>query len=273
MRVKVCAVQMSPSADKDESVKKAMDFLSMASKSKADIVCFPELFTDRWFPQEIEAGKIDENLKLAESAAGPTLSLLKEQAKNLGMVIIAPFFEKKDGNYYNSTAVIDEKGDILGVYRKIHLPSVDYYHEKSYFSNGKEIPVFKTSFGTIGVQMCWDNFYPEVSRILALKGAEIIFAPTASAFNTNNKWFLSISANAFVNGVYVVRVNRVGRDNALDFYGKSFCVSPEGNILDDFAGLNECAIIYNIDTKAVKEARENWPFIENRFKEAYTDIV
>ena len=273
MRVKICAVQMSSSADKNTSIKKAIDLLSMASKSKANIVCFPELFATNWFPEDKEADKIDENFKLAEDISGTTLELLKKQAKNFDMVIISPFFEKRGDHYYNSTAVISEKGEVLGVYSKIHIPNVEYYYEKSYFSNGKDIPVFNTKFGTIGVQMCWDNFYPEVSRILAVKGAEIIFAPTASAFNTNNKWFLSISANAFVNGVYILRVNRVGRDKALDFYGKSFCVSPDGTILDDFAGLNECAIIYNIETKEVEKARKNWPFIKNRFKEAYKDIV
>lgn len=270
MRVKVCAVQMSSSADKNASVEKAMDFLSMASKNRADIVCFPELFALNWFPQD---NGPDKNLKLAEDIDGPTLALLKEQAKKFGMVIVAPFFEKSGKHYYNSTAVIDEEGGLLGVYRKIHLPNVEYYYEKSYFSNGTDIPVFKTKFGTIGIQMCWDNFYPEVSRILAVKGAEIIFAPTASAFNTNGKWFLSISANAFVNGVYIIRVNRVGKNNSLNFYGKSFCVAPDGAIMDDFAGLNECAIIYNIDTKEIEKARKNWPFIENRSKEAYKDII
>ncbi len=273
MRVKVCAVQMSSSADKKASIEKAIDFLSMASKNKANIVCFPELFAVNWFPQHGEADEVSENRKLAENISGQTLTLLKEQAKKFGMVIIAPFFEKSGKHYYNSTAIINEEGNILGIYRKIHLPSVEYYYEKSYFSNGKDIPVFKTKFGTIGIQMCWDNFYPEVSRILAVKGAEIIFAPTASAFNTNGKWFLSISANAFVNGVYIVRVNRVGKNSSLDFYGKSFCVSPDGTIMDDFAGLNECAIIYNVETKEIKEARKNWPFIENRFKEAYKDII
>ena len=264
---------MSSSADKNISVKKAIDFLSMASKNKADIVCFPELFTTNWFPQDREIDNVGKNLALAENVSGTTLELLREQAKNFKMIIIAPFFEKSGDLYYNSTAVISEKGEILGVYRKIHLPDVEYYYEKSYFSNGENIPVFSTKFGIIGVQMCWDNFYPEVSRVLAVKGAEIIFAPTASAFNTNSKWFLSISANAFVNGVYILRVNKVGRDKALDFYGKSFCVSPDGTILDDFAGLNESIIIYNIETKEVEKARRNWPFINNRFKEAYKDIM
>ena len=273
MRVKVCAVQMSPSKDIDSSIVKAMDFLSMAAKNKANVVCFPELFLMSWFLQDKSPEKIRENIKAAESLDGKTVSLFREQAKKFNTVIIVPFFERHEDNYYNSSAVISEEGGIIGVYRKVHLPELEYYHEKSYFSGGNEFPVFKTSFGNIGIQMGWDNFYPESSRILSLKGAEIIFAPTASAFSTNGKWFLSISANAFLNGVYILRVNRVGRDKLLDFYGKSFCVAPGGNIIDDFAGINECALIYNIDTKEVERARENWPFIENRSRDAYKDII
>ncbi len=273
MRVKVCAVQMLPSKNKDLSIKKAIDFLLMAHKNNVNIICFPELFLLSWFLQDSDKDKIKKNLESAEDFNGRTISIFKEQAMKFNMVIIVPFFEKSGNYYYNSSAVISEKGVLLGIYRKVHIPNVEYYFEKSYFSNGNNFPVFKTSFGTIGIQMCWDNFYPESSRILSLKGAEIIFAPTASAFNTNGKWFLAISANAFLNGVYVLRVNRVGRDKSLDFYGKSFCIAPDGNIMNDFAGINECALIYNIDTKEIESARRIWPFIENRSKDAYKDII
>ena len=273
MRIKVCAVQMSPSIDTGSSLVKAADFLSMAAKNKANIVCFPELFLMNWFLQDKSPEKILENINAAEDLEGKTVGFFREQAKKFNLVIIVPFFEKFGNNFYNSSVVINEDGEIAGVYRKVHLPDVEYYYEKSFFSSGNEFPVFETTFGNIGIQMCWDNFYPESSRILALKGAEIILAPTASAFNTNGKWFLSISANAFLNGVYILRVNRVGRDKPLDFYGKSFCVAPDGNMIDDFAGINECILVYNIDTKEVKRARENWPFIENRSKNAYKDII
>ncbi len=273
MRIKVCAVQMSPSIDTGSSLVKAADFLSMAAKNKANIVCFPELFLMNWFLQDKSPEKILENINAAEDLEGKTVGFFREQAKKFNLVIVVPFFEKFGNNFYNSSVVINEDGEIAGVYRKVHLPDVEYYYEKSFFSSGNEFPVFETTFGNIGIQMCWDNFYPESSRILALKGAEIILAPTASAFNTNGKWFLSISANAFLNGVYILRVNRVGRDKPLDFYGKSFCVAPDGNMIDDFAGINECILVYNIDTKEVKRARENWPFIENRSKNAYKDII
>jgi N-carbamoylputrescine amidase len=269
MRIKVCAIQMSPSPDIDKSIDKALSFLSMAAKNGANIVCFPELFLNTWFVQSKENGKVEENCKLAEQLDGKTINIMREYAARYRMVIIVPFFETHNGLYFNSAAVIDGSGEILGVYRKIHLPEIPNYYEKSYFSNGTEIPVFKTEFATIGIQMCWDNFYPEISRSLALKGANIIFAPTASAFNTNSKWFLSISANAFVNGVYMVRVNRVGKDGGLDFYGKSFYSAPDGSLVDDFAGLNECVLIYNIDTYEIEKARKVWPFLENRIGGIY----
>ena len=269
MRIKVCAIQMLPSPDIDKSIDKALSFLSMAAKNGANIVCFPELFLNTWFVQSKENGKAEENYKLAEPFDGKTINIMQEYASKYNMVIIVPFFEIYNGLYFNSTAVIDGSGEILGVYRKIYLPEIPNYYEKSYFSNGTEIPVFKTEFATIGIQMCWDNFYPEISRSLALKGANIIFAPTASAFNTNSKWFLSISANAFVNGVYIVRVNRVGKDGGLDFYGKSFCSAPDGSLVDDFAGLNECVLIYNIDTYEIERARKVWPFLENRIGGIY----
>lgn len=274
MRIKVCAVQMAPIRNNvAASAAKALDFLSMAAKNNANIVCFPELFLQSWFLHEDEKSLVAENLKNATEIEGEIIGLLRKQAKKFNMVIVAPFLEVKGGDYFNSSAVISEKGDILGVYRKAHLPDVPYYREKTYFSSGNEFPVFDTSFGKLGIQMCWDNFYPEASRILALKGAEVVLAPTASAFNTNDKWFLSISASAFLNGFYLLRVNRVGNDGPLDFYGKSFCVSPEGKLIDDFAGINECAIIYNIDTREVKNAREDWPFMDNRNKGSYGDIV
>lgn len=274
MRVKVCAVQMAPvKKNMAASAAKALEFLSMAEKNNANIVCFPELFLQNWFLHEDNKDLVSENLKNASDIEGEFISLLKKQAKKLNMVIIAPFLEVKEGVYFNSSAVIGEKGDILGVYRKVHLPDVPYYREKTYFSSGSEFPVFETSFGKIGIQMCWDNFYPEASRILALKGAQIILAPTASAFNTNDKWFLSISASAFLNGFYILRVNRVGNDGPLDFYGKSFCVSPEGQLIDDFTGFNECVIIYNIDLREAENARKSWPFIDNRNKSSYGDII
>lgn len=278
MKLKICAIQMSSSFDRDRTIQKSVDFLSMAAKGGVNIVCFPELFHTGWFPQfnfngGVKEKKANEYFGLAEDLNGKTIKLMQEQAKKHGMVIIAPFFEKSGSSYYNSTAVISEKGEIIGVYRKIHLPDIEYYYEKSYFSPGGEIPVFETTFGTIGIQMCWDNFYPEVSRILALKGAEIIFAPTASSFSTNNKWFLSISANAFLNGVYVLRVNRVGRDGELSFYGKSFCVAPDGSVLDKDAKINECIITYNIHTAEVDRERENWPFLKNRIESAYKGII
>jgi N-carbamoylputrescine amidase len=200
---------------------------------------------------------------------------MQKLAKENGIVLVCPIFEKEGENaFYNSAVVIDAGGEILGSYRKIHVPQIPLWEEKYYFSPGNfGFPVFKTKFGVIGVQICWDNFFPEGSRILALRGAQIIFSPTAAAFASQKRWETVISSNAISNGVYFFRVNRVGSEEKQDFYGRSFCISPEGELLDEPTGMKEGIALIDIDLRSIDKVRKEWPFFKDRRPEVYKEIV
>ncbi len=214
------------------------------------------------------------HFSLAEEMEGPTIREMQKLAQRGEVVLICPIFEREGENYYNSAVVIDAGGKILGVYRKIHIPQIPLWEEKYYFSSGNlGFPVFQTKFATLGIQICWDNFFPEGSRILTLKGAQIIFSPTAAAFASQEKWRTVIAGNAMVNGVYILRVNRVGSEEKQDFYGRSFCVSPEGELLDRPTGMKEGILLVEIDLKTIDRIRKEWPFLKDRRPEAYREIL
>ena len=211
---------------------------------------------------------------LAEKMDGLTIGTMRRLAKEHGVVLICPIFEIEDESFYNSAIVIDADGDILGSYRKIHVPQIPLWEERYYFSSGNHgFPVFKTKFAPIGVQICWDNFFPEGSRILALKGAKILFSPTSAAFASQRKWETVISSNAIANGVYIFRVNRVGSEEKQDFYGRSFCVSPEGELLDKPTGMKDSIALIEIDLKNIDQARKEWPFFKDRRPDSYKEIL
>jgi N-carbamoylputrescine amidase len=166
--------------------------------------------------------------------------------------------------------VFDTDGSRAGVYQKTHIPDIPGWREKFYFSPGESgFPVFDTACGRIGVQLCWDNFFPEGSRALALAGAEIILAPTAAAYASQERWFHVISANAFVNNVFVFRVNRVGHDHGLDFYGHSFCVNPYGELIADPVGMQESIVLADADLSMVEKVREESGLFRDRRASLY----
>jgi len=211
---------------------------------------------------------------LAEKTDGLTIGTMRKLAKEYGVVLICPIFEIEEDSFYNSAIVIDADGEILGSYRKIHVPQIPLWEEKYYFSSGDHgFPVFKTKFAPIGVQICWDNFFPEGSRILALKGAKILFSPTAAAFASQRRWETVISSNAIANGVYIFRVNRVGSEEKQDFYGRSFCISPEGELLDKPTGMKDSIALIEIDLKSIDKTRKEWPFFKDRRPDSYKEIL
>jgi N-carbamoylputrescine amidase len=266
----LAGIQVSCSEEKAQNIEKAVRFAKIAIEKGAHIICFQELFTTHWFPKEMNK----RYFSLAEKADGLTIETMQKLAKEYGVVLICPIFERDEDSFYNSAVVIDADGEILGSYRKVHVPQIPLWEEKYYFSSGNHgFPVFKTKFAPIGIQICWDNFFPEGSRILALKGAKILFSPTAAAFASQRKWETVISSNAIANGVYIFRVNRVGSEEKQDFYGRSFCISPEGEFLDKPTGMKDSIVLIEIDLKNIDKTRKEWPFFKDRRPDNYKEIL
>ncbi|MBK6993356.1 MAG: carbon-nitrogen hydrolase [Chitinophagaceae bacterium] len=282
-KVKVGLVQMSCTNNKEENLAKAIEGVKKAAADGAQIVCLQELFTSLYFCDVEDY----ENFKLAEPIPGPSTESLQTVAKELGVVIIASLFEKRaQGLYHNTTAVIDADGSYLGKYRKIHIPDDPAYYEKFYFTPGDlGYKVFKTKFATIGVLICWDQWYPEASRITALMGAEILFYPTAigwataqdEATNTEQygAWQTIQRSHSVANGVHVVSVNRVGleQDGAMKFWGGSFVSNPFGTILYKASHEDEEVKVLEIDLAKTDQYRTHWPFMRDRRIDSYQPIT
>jgi len=281
--VKVGLIQMSCTADVAANKQKAVEKIKEAAKGGANIICLQELYTSLYFC-DVEAY---ENFKLAEPIPGKTTDELSVLAKSLGVVIIASLFEKRaEGLYHNTTAVLDADGTYLGKYRKMHIPDDPAYYEKFYFTPGDlGYKVFKTKFATIGVLICWDQWYPEAARITSLMGAEMLFYPTAigwataqdEATNTEqyNAWQTIQRSHAVANGVPVISVNRVGleQDGLMKFWGGSFVSNPFGSLLYKASHDQEEVAVIDIDTEKSDSYRTHWPFLRDRRIDSYSPIV
>ena len=281
--VKVGLVQMSCTADKKSNTEKAIIKIKEAAQQGAQIVCLQELFTSLYFC-DVESY---DNFKLAESIPGQTTDQLSAVAKELGVVIIASLFEKRaEGLYHNTTAVLDADGSYLGKYRKMHIPDDPSYYEKFYFTPGDlGYKVFKTKFATIGVLICWDQWYPEAARITSLMGAEMLFYPTAIGWATSqdeatnteqyNAWQTIQRGHAVANGVPVISVNRVGmeQDGAMQFWGGSFVSNPFGTLLYKASHDQEEIAVVDIDTEKSDSYRTHWPFLRDRRIDSYDPIT
>ena len=280
---KVGLVQMSCSSDVESNLLKAEAGIKDAASKGAQIVCLQELFTSLYFCDVEDY----ENFKLAEPIPGKSTDRMTSLAKNLGVVIIASLFEKRaQGIYHNTTAVIDADGSYLGIYRKMHIPDDPAYFEKFYFTPGDlGYKVFKTKFATIGILICWDQWYPEAARLTALAGAEILFYPTAIGWATSqgeetnteqyNAWQTIQRSHAIANGVHVVSVNRVGLEQhgAMKFWGGSFVSNPFGTLLAKASHDNEEVIVVDVDLEKTDQYRTHWPFMRDRRIDSYDDIV
>jgi N-carbamoylputrescine amidase len=281
--VQVGLVQMTCTASKEENLRKAIEKTREAAAKGAQIVCLQELFTSLYFCDEENY----DNFSLAETIPGPSTDSLGALAKELGVVIIASLFEKRaQGLYHNTTAVLDADGAYLGKYRKMHIPDDPAYYEKFYFTPGDlGYKIFKTKFATLGVLICWDQWYPEAARITALMGAEILFYPTAIGWATSqneatnteqyNAWQTIQRSHSVANGVHVVSVNRVGfeQDGAMKFWGGSFVSNPFGSILYQASHDQEEVHVQAIDLKKTDEYRTHWPFFRDRRIDSYQPIT
>lgn len=270
-RITTAGIQLAPSPEKDKNLLTATGLIEIAASEGAKIIALPQLFNTAWFPAAIDKA----NLSLAESEDGPAITSLREAALKTKSVLVAPIFEKAGKSFFNTAFVIGPKGEIIGRYRKVHVPQIPLWEERSYFEPGDlGFPVFKTPFAVIGVQLCWDVFFPEGFRVLALNGAEVIFAPTASAFrHSHMKWERAIAAAAHANGVFISRVNRVGKDTGLEFYGRSFSVGPDGEFLNEPSGASVGVVLSEMDLAEIQSTRREWVFLKDRRPELYKDIT
>lgn len=282
-KIQVGLVQTTCVADKQQNLDKAIEKIKEAAAKGAQIVCLQELFTSLYFCDVEDY----DNFALAESIPGPSTDALSEVAKEHNVVVIASLFEKRaQGLYHNTTAVIDADGTYLGKYRKMHIPDDPAFYEKFYFTPGDlGYKVFKTKYATLGVLICWDQWYPEASRITALMGAEVLFYPTAIGWATSqdaetnveqyNAWQTIQKSHAVANGVHVVSVNRVGyeQDGAMKFWGGSFVANPFGSVMYQASHEEEEIVVLEIDTDKSDAYRTHWPFLRDRRIDSYQPIT
>src|ERR1700720_1975363 len=284
-QTRVALIQMKCSAEPEENFSRALDFIRDAREQGGQVVCLPELFRSQYFCQSEDHG----NFKLAEEVPGGSTIALGELARELGIVIIASLFEKRSaGVYHNTAAIIDGDGKFLGKYRKMHIPDDPLYHEKFYFTPGDlGFQAWETAHGKIGVCVCWDQWYPEAARLTALRGAEIIFYPTAIGWHPSEKkefgkaqhsaWETIQRSHAIANGCYVAAANRVGHEApaggaGIEFWGQSFVADPGGEIVAKGSVDREEIVLAKIDWRLVDRHRTHWPFLRDRRVDAYADL-
>jgi N-carbamoylputrescine amidase len=274
--VRAALLQCEWTGDKDSMIEKSGKYAREAAGRGAKVMCFQELFYGPYFCQVQE----NEHFDYAEPIPdGPTVKFMQELAKETGMVLVVPMFEKEDsGFYYNTAAVIDADGSYLGKYRKTHIPHVKGFWEKFYFRPGNTgYPIFDTAVGRIGVYICYDRHFPEGWRALGLNGAKIVFNPSATSRGLSMYlWKLEQPAAAVANEYFVGAINRVGSepygDN--DFYGSSYFVSPRGQIIDGEASEhNDEVVVRDLDLDEIDEVRKMWAFYRDRRPDAYGDLV
>jgi agmatine deiminase len=261
-------------------MEKTAEKIEQAARKGAQIVCLQELYRTKYFPQQEKQDATD----LAESIPGKSTKLFSELAKKHKLVIIAPLYEKapKD-KFYNSAAVIGSNGDVLGTYRKAHIPHDPYFYEKDYFAEGNtDYQVYDTAFARIGVLICYDQWFPEPARIFALKGADIIFYPTAIGYvkgytsedgDWHDAWKTVQRANAISNGIHVAVVNRVGEEDELQFWGGSFVCDSFGKVINEASTTKEEVLITKVDLSKNKRIQDGWGFLKNRRPDTYATLV
>ncbi len=275
-------VQMTCSTDPESNLEKAIHNIREAATQGAQIIGLQELFLSRYFCQT----ESYEPFNLAEAIPGPTTGKLSLLAKELGVVIIASLFEKRtQGLYHNTAAVIDADGSYLGKYRKMHIPDDPGFYEKFYFTPGDlGYKTFKTRFATIGVLICWDQWFPEAARLTALQGAQILFYPTAIGWGTQDSeravrnaqhqaWECIQRSHAISNGAFVASINRVGNEGDLEFWGQSFVSSPFGELISKAPKDEERILMAECDLSQIDIYRQHWPFLRDRRIESYANLT
>lgn len=276
--ITIAAIQTFVSSDLKANLEKTVRLVEQAVKQGAKIICLQELYRAIYFPQY---KKVDKD-SYAETVPGESTRVFSVLAKKYGVVIIVPIFEKRKGRYFNSAVAIDHRGKLMPTYDKIHIPQDPLFYEKNYFETGKSgYKVYNTKFGKIAVLICFDQWFPEAARVVALLGAEIIFYPTAIGYiidkksfegDWHNAWETVMRGHAIANNVNIVAVNRVGREDKLRFWGQSFIADSFGKVLKRASASREEILIGKIDLSMNKKIRDAWGFFRNRRTETYSAI-
>lgn len=269
------------------NLAKCIQWVRKAAQQGAEVISLPELYSSHYFCQSEDVA----NFELAEPLYSTSFIAFSELAKELGVVIIVPFFEKRmPGIYHNSAYIIDADGTEAGLYRKMHIPDDPHFYEKFYFTPGDiGFKTFPTQKGKIGTLICWDQWYPESARLTALQGAEVLFYPTAIGWhplekdeygaNQHGAWMNVMKGHAVSNGVYVAAANRVGLEQyipgtaGIQFWGSSFIAGPQGEILAQASHDQEEILMAEVDLKLQENVRQNWPFFRDRRIDAYGEIT
>ena len=296
-KTRIALIQMSCETDTEKNLDKAADRVAQAASEGAELICLPELFRAQYFCQREDHALFDT----AESIPGPSSERLAAVAREHKVVVIASLFERRaPGLYHNTAVTLERDGSIGDVYRKMHIPDDPLYYEKFYFTPGDlGFRAFRSSAGNIGTLVCWDQWYPEGARVTALKGAEVLFYPTAIGWHPSEKeeygeaqydaWQTMQRAHAISNGVWVCAVNRVGHEHGdvihngvemkgpegagLEFWGGSFISDPFGRIVAKGSHNSEEILVAELDPKLVEVTRQHWPFLRDRRIDAYEGIA
>ena len=274
-------VQQAVGDDPERNLLRAEQAIREAVSRGAELVCLQELFRTRYFCQREDAALFD----LAEPIPGPTTERMSKLAADCGVVLVVPVFERRAaGLYHNSAVVIERDGAIRGHYRKMHIPDDPLFYEKFYFAPGDlGFHCVDTSVGRIGVLICWDQWFPEAARLMAMDGAELLFYPTAIAYldgetdeenaAMRESWLTVQRGHAIANGVFVCAANRVGREERLRFWGSSFVADPRGQLIAQADDSSEQVLVVECDLARIESQRRGWPFLRDRRIDAYGELL
>ena len=274
--VRTAVIQAHANMPKPEAVEKHIELIGKAAADGAQVTCLQEIFHGPYFPAEQDAKWYGE----AEPEDGPTVTRMREVAREHGMVLVVPFYEEaQTGVYYNTAVIIEADGSLLGKYRKTHIPHVGpCFWEKFYFKPGNlGYPVFDSSVGRIGLIICYDRHFPEIGRALGLKGAEIVFNPSATVESLSKYlWELEQPAHAVANGYWIAAINRVGVEEPLSsakFYGSSYFCDPRGQIVAQASDSEDEVLVADLDLERIREVRNTWQFLRDRRPETYGELT
>ena len=286
-KYKIAVIQLNLNDVAKNNLKKCLSWVRDAANQGAEVISLPELYSSHYFCQSEDV----DNFALAEPLYSTSFIAFSALAKELGVVIIVPFFEKRmAGIYHNSAYIIDTDGSEAGLYRKMHIPDDPHFYEKFYFTPGDlGFKAFPTNKGKIGTLICWDQWYPEAARLTALQGADVLFYPTAIGWhplekeqygeNQHGAWMNVMKGHAVANGVYVAAANRIGLEQYIEgtagiqFWGSSFIAGPQGEILAQASHDKEEILIAEVDLDLQENVRQNWPFFRDRRIDAFGDIT